>query len=72
MRITSLTGFSSQLAHVYMIKVSFLLENRNGNGAQVRGVLTGAGAGELHPPQDGRAPPGAAAVGTCFVYPKRG
>lgn len=70
MRITSLTGFSSKLARVYVMKVSFLLENRNGRGVQARRGLTGAAGAAL--PQDRRAPPGAAAVGTGSVHPKRG
>lgn len=53
MRITSLTGFSSKLARVYVMKVSFLLENRNGRGVQARRGLTGAGAGELPSPRTG-------------------
>lgn len=40
MQITSLTDFPSKLAHVYMIKVSFLLENKNRTGEH--GVWRGA------------------------------
>lgn len=37
MQITSLTDFRFKLAHIYIIKVSFLLENKNRNrtGEQV-------------------------------------
>lgn len=50
MRITSLTGFSSKLARVYVMKVSFLLENRNGRGVQARRGLTGREPGSCPPP----------------------
>lgn len=44
--MTSMTDFSFKLTHIYIIKVSFLLENRNRNGAgkQVNGQ-TGRGGG---------------------------
>lgn len=37
MQITSLTDFPFKLAHVYIIKVSFLLENRDRTGEQADG-----------------------------------
>lgn len=43
MQITSLTGFSSKRAHVYRIKVSFLLEIRTGVGSTWREGLRGRG-----------------------------
>lgn len=42
-QITSLTDFSSKLAHVYVIKVSFLLENKNKSGEPVKGRTDGRG-----------------------------
>lgn len=42
MQITSLTDFPSKQAHIYMIKVSFLSENKSRSGEQVKG-RTGAG-----------------------------
>lgn len=41
MQITSLTDFPSKLAHVYMIKVSFLLENKNRTGERGEGGREG-------------------------------
>ena len=45
-QITSLADFPSKLAHVYMIKVSFLLEDRTGLGSNWRGGGVG-GRGQL-------------------------
>lgn len=45
MQITSLTDFPSKLAHVHVIKVSFLLEDRDGGwGASERGEGGARGA----------------------------
>lgn len=46
MQITSLTDFPSKLAHVHVIKVSFLLEDRDGGwGASERGEGGARGGG---------------------------
>ena len=86
MQITSLTDFPSKLAHVYMIKVSFLLENKNRTGERGEGkggVVVGGGVIKPLPqlfclgassPARGRGGGCAlaAAISPCFVYPKSG
>lgn len=83
--MTSMTDFSFKLTHIYIIKVSFLLENRNRNGAgkQVNGQ-TGRGgvvvesnlylnyyAYKLHQQStDVLKKCGMVMISTCFVYTK--
>lgn len=47
MQITSLTDFPSKRAHVSMIKVSFLLENKNRTGEEVK-ERRGTGEGAIN------------------------
>lgn len=82
--MTSMTDFSFKLTHIYIIKVSFLLENRSRNGAgeQVNGQ-TGSGghvesnlylnyyAYKLHQQStDALKKCGMVMISTCFVYTK--
>ena len=62
MQITSLTDFPSKLAHVHVIKVSFLLENRDGG--------LGQGAGEPVKGEKGWGARGAIKPFTKIILPR--
>lgn len=83
MQMTSMTDFSFKLTHIYIIKVSFLLENknRNGSGKQVNGQKRGRRgesslylnyyAYKLHQQStDVWKKCGMVMISTCFVYTK--